>query len=382
MRGIGGQAVLGFVAQITQQVTSIGMVLVVAGATGSLARAGLAAAFYSIGAGMARPVQGRLIDRRGPRAVLVVTGCLHAAALACLAREGGAPIAILLALAWLAGTGLPPVSVAMRIEWARRRPPELRTATYSLVYLVQELALFGGPLLFGGIVAVLSPSAALTVIAVVAGAGALVLAWAMRAGRPEGATPGGLGVLRDGGMRLLLTVIVLLGGALGVLEVGLPALAVARGVPAVSGLLVAAISLGGIAGALGYGRLRWAARPARRLVVLLTALCVVLLPLVMPGDLYVVGGALFLAGLAINPALATSSLVVDELAVAPAEAFGWLSTAIGAGSAAGGGLAGAIGQYAGAARSLLPATLFAALGAAVSLYLAGSHPQPVDISAR
>jgi predicted MFS family arabinose efflux permease len=319
---------------------------------------------------MARPVQGRLIDRRGPRAVLVVTGCLHVAALVCLARGGGAPIAILLAVAWLAGAGLPPVSVAMRIEWARRRPPELRTATYSLVYLVQELALFGGPLLFGGIVAVFSPSLALTVTAVVAGAGTLGLAWVMRAGRPDGATPGGIGVLRDGRMRLLLAVIVLLGGAIGVLEVGVPALAVARGVPAASGPLIAAISLGGILGALCYGRLRWSARPARRLGVLLLTVCLALLPLAVPGDLYVAGGALFFAGLAINPAMTTSSLVVDELEVAPAEAFGWLSTAIGAGGAAGGGLAGAVGQYAGAARSLLPATLFAAVGAAMSLSLA------------
>jgi hypothetical protein len=73
MRDVIGQAVLGFVAQVTQSVVSIGTVLVVAGATGSLARAGVAAAFFSVGAGMARPVQGRLIDRRGPRSSLLNT---------------------------------------------------------------------------------------------------------------------------------------------------------------------------------------------------------------------------------------------------------------------------------------------------------------------
>jgi len=370
--GVGAQAVLGLVAQLTQQVTPIGTVLVVAGATGSLLRGGLTAAAFSVGAGMARPVQGRLIDRRGPRAVLVATGCLHVVAVAGLTMGAGAgtPAGILVALAWLAGAGLPPVSVAMRIEWARRTPPELRTTTYSLVYLVQELALFAGPLLFGGIVALMSPSPALTATAVVAGAGTFGLARAMHAGRSPGPASGGAGVLRDGRMRLLLTVIVLLGGAVGVLEVGLPALATAHGAPAASGLLLALLSLGGILGALAYGRLRWAARPARRLVVLLFAVGVGFAPLALPGDLFVAAVALFFAGIALNPALTTSSLVVDELEVAPAEAFGWLSTAIGAGAAAGGSLAGTLGEYAGPARSLLPASLFAVLGAVLSLFLA------------
>jgi predicted MFS family arabinose efflux permease len=369
--GVGVQTVLGLLAQVTQQVTPIGAVLVVGGATGSLVRAGLAAAAFSVGAGTARPVQGRLIDRCGPRPVLVVTGCLHTAALVVLTRGAGAgaPSWALVALAWLAGVGLPPVSVAMRIDWARRTPPEFRTATYSLVYLVQELAIFVGPLLFSGVVAVLSASIALTVVALVAGAGTLALAQATQATRPRSAGAGGVGVLRNAQMRFLLTVVVLLGGAIGTLEVGVPALAVARGVPAASGLLLAMVSLGGIIGALFYGRSRWTAHPARRLVVLLLAVGVALIPTALPGDLLVVGMALCFAGIALNPALTTSSLVVDELDVAPAEAFGWLSTAIGAGAAAGGGLAGVVGEYAGPSRALLPAFVLAVLSAALSLVL-------------
>ncbi|MFG1711013.1 hypothetical protein ACFLIM_48430 [Nonomuraea sp. M3C6] len=52
---------------------------------------------------------------------------------------------MLIALAWIAGASLPPVSMAMRIAWARRMPEGHPTAAYSLVFLVQEVAIFTGP---------------------------------------------------------------------------------------------------------------------------------------------------------------------------------------------------------------------------------------------
>ncbi|TMR89129.1 hypothetical protein [Nonomuraea basaltis] len=56
--GVPAQAELGFLAQLTQQAAPVGIVLVVRCASGSLALAGLAAAAFSVGAGMGRPVQG------------------------------------------------------------------------------------------------------------------------------------------------------------------------------------------------------------------------------------------------------------------------------------------------------------------------------------
>ena len=61
-----------------------------------------------------------------------------------------------------------------------------------------------------------------------------------------------------------------------------------------------------------------------------------------------------LAGLAINPALTTSSLLVDRHGrTRAAEAFGWMSTALGAGTAAGSAAAGALAQHSGLAPSFL-----------------------------
>ncbi|HEX4817838.1 MAG TPA: hypothetical protein VFV66_34280, partial [Nonomuraea sp.] len=137
--GVPAQAVLGFLAQLTQSVAPVGIVLVVRYASGSLALAGVAAAAYGVGAGMGRPVQGRIMDRRGAGVVLVATAFLHVAALVALvAGTGDWPWWTIVALAWVAGAGLPPISLSMRIAWGRRIPDGGRTAAYSLTYLVQE----------------------------------------------------------------------------------------------------------------------------------------------------------------------------------------------------------------------------------------------------
>ena len=374
--GVTAQAVLGFLSQLTQQVAPVGTVLVVQSESGSLALAGLAAAAFSVGAGMARPVQGRIIDRRGPRAVLIVTALVHVAALGgVLASAGTWPHAVTVALAWLAGAGLPPVSVAMRIEWGSRMPAEARTAAYSLVYLVQELAMLIGPLIFGATIALASTSSALGVVAVAAGAGTLAFSLVLRYGGAPPAAHRGR-VFQQVGMRFLLVVVVLLGGTLGALQVGLPALAAAMDAPAATGALVAALSVGGIAGATAYGARRWSSAPAVRLVTLMLVLGLVLAPLVLVGSLPLLWVMLFAGGLMLNPALTTSSLLVDGLApAAQAEAFGWISMAIGVGGAAGSGLAGLAGQQFGPSAPFLVASGSACLGAALATTLLTRKPR-------
>ncbi|NRQ36477.1 MFS transporter [Nonomuraea sp. NN258] len=369
--GVTAQAVLGFLAQLTQQVAPVGAVLVVQSETGSLVLAGLVAAAFSVGAGLARPVQGRLMDRRGPRPVLVATAFGHVAALVglVLCATSGLPGWVITALAWTAGACLPPISVSMRIEWGRRVSADGRTAAYSLVYLVQEIALLVGPLLFGLAIALASASLALGVVAVAAGLGTLAFARALRVGESSPARDRGR-VFADRMMIVLLLVVFLLGGTIGALQVGLPALAAAHGSPATAGLLVAALSLGGIAGAAGYGARSWGSAPAVRLVVIMLVLGLVLAPPALIGSLPAFWAVLFAGGLVLNPALTTGSLLVDELApAAQAEAFGWVSTALGVGAAAGAGLAGVAGQHFGVSAPFPVAAAFPLAGALLGLVL-------------
>ncbi|MGW4790917.1 MFS transporter [Nonomuraea sp. NPDC004297] len=376
--GVTAQAVLGFLAQLTQQVAPIGIVLVIQGSSGSLALAGVTAAAFSVGAGMGRPVQGRLMDRHGTGPVLAATAFLHVAALLALvgcARPGW-PQWPMAALAWAAGIGLPPVSVSMRIEWGHRVADGRRTAAYSLVYLVQELAMLAGPLAFGLLIAVASSSLALGLVAVAAGAGTLAFARALRASARAATRERGR-VFGDRRMAVLLSVVLLHGCVFGALQVGVPALASARGVPAAAGLLVAALSVGGITGAAAYGARSWGSRVPVRLALLMLLLGTALTPLALVGPLPLFGAVLFTVGLALNPALTTSSLLVDEYApAAQAEAFGWVSTALGMGGAAGSAVAGLAGERFGQGAPFLAAAAFALVGAGLATILTQRRGNP------
>jgi MFS family permease len=344
------QVVFGLLAQVTQGAGAVGIILVVRQHTGSLALAGGVVGALSIAAGLARPLQGRLIDRRGAREVMAASGVIHALALGGivgLARVTGVG-GWLVVLGFVSGLSLPPVSTSMRVDWGNEAGED-RTAAYSLVYLTQELAILTGPILLAGLVAVASASVALATLAALAGAGSVGFALATTSkvpGRALVALPRAV-VFRSSGMRWLLAVALLVGAVLGGLQVAVPTLATAHRAPAAAGVLIALLSVGGIVGATIYGNRRWRSRPAARLVWLLGALAVALGVILAVQSLWAVGILLLLAGVPLNPAITTFSLLVDQHvpAAAAGEAFGWLSTAIAGGTGAASALSAALAQH-------------------------------------
>ncbi len=367
------QACAGLVAQLTQGASTIGIVLVIHQHTGSVALAGAVAGALAIAAGVARPVQGRLMDRHGAAGVMIVCGLLHPAALMGIVGLSllGGPGPALLALGAVAGLALPPVSTAMRVTWGEAAATEDRTAAYSMVYLTQELALLTGPLVFAAITAATSASLGLVGVAAASAAGTVAFAASVQSAgwrRPQPPQQR-RSVVRGRGMQSLLAVAVLLGGVIGTVEVGIPALAIAHGTPAVAGVLTALLSVGGVIGAVLYGARRWAVEPAARLLWLLGVVAVSVGLMITTASLPVIGLLLVLGGLAINPALTTLSLLVDRETPGPtaSEAFGWLSTGISAGGGAGAAIAGALVQH---GRDARPAFIAAALAAVAATALA------------
>ena len=242
--GVRPQAVAGLLAQISQGAISVGIILLVHEKTGSLALAGGVVAALWIAAGVSRPIQGRLIDRRGPAAVMAVCGSFTRAAVAGIVGLAAlhAPGSLLVAAGALTGLTLPPVSAAMRVAWAEIAEPGERAAAYSLVYLVQEVAILAGPLILAGLIAAVSVSLALLVIAAVTAAGSLGFAASepppagTRSPRPATAEQA---LLRIRTMQVLLMVAVLIGAMLGGIQIGAPTFATARDAPAAAGLLIA-----------------------------------------------------------------------------------------------------------------------------------------------
>jgi predicted MFS family arabinose efflux permease len=258
----------------------------------------------------------------------------------------------------------------MRLEWGKLVGDADRTSAYSLVYLTQQLAILAGPLILAGTVAAASASAALIVVAAVAAAGSLGFAATVAPDGEGAAAPGerGRSVLRIPAMRLLMATILMLGAAIGALEVAAPTLATDHRAPAAAGLLIACLSVGGVLGATIYGSGRWRAAPGRRLLVLVVLVTVALAPMIVVDDLVAVGALLLLAGIALNPALTTFSLIVDQHvdARAAGEAFGWISTAISSGQGGASALAAAVAQH---QRDPRPAFVIATLAGAAATVL-------------
>jgi hypothetical protein len=236
-------------------------------------------------------------------------------------------------------------------------------------------------LLLAAVLSATSASAALVTVAAVACAGTLAFAVSLPAELPRGpaASRGGASARGDSGrggavliapgMPALIATAVLVGGVIGGLQVGVPIFATAHGAPAASGLLIAALSVGGIAGAAIYGGRRWRPSPTVRLLALLTGLGVVVAIAIAASGLVLLGAVLALAGLLLNPSLTTISLHVDwhVSPASAAEAFGWLSTGIASGTGAASAVAGAVSRPGQARPAFAVAT---AAGVAAALLVA------------
>ena len=382
----GWQAASGLFAQITQGAGAVGIILVVRQHSGSLALAGAVVGVVSIAAAAARPAQGRIIDRHGSAAIMAVCGVIHPAALLAIVglSQAGAPGSLLIAAGVLGGLTLPPVSTSMRVVWGDAIGAENRMSAYSLIYLIQELAILAGPLILSAVIAISSASLALVVIALLSAGGTLGFAASVRerGADREPHPQARAGVFGSVAVRMLVAIAFLLGGVIGGIEVAAPAFAISHQAPAAGGLLIASLSVGGIVGAAVYGNRRWRSTAAARLLVLLgTLTAAVLLGASATGALEV-GALLLVAGVCLNPALTTITLLVDQHTPGrtAAEAFGWLSTGFAAGGGAASAIAGAVaGRHDGARPAFLVAAVAGGLAtgfAALARRRFGVAPPP------
>lgn len=361
------QAALGALAQISQGAAPVGLVIVVGGGTGSISLAGAVVAAMWVTAGIGRPIQGQLMDTYGHGRFLSASGVVHAAALVVLTllARSATPGALIVALGAVAGASLPPVSSSMRVVWAQDEVLARRARAFSLVYVSQSVAVLIGPLVIALVIAIASGAIALDVAAAITAAGTIAYAASIRP-RAVGRPASHRRLLRSRGVMRLLAVMLLVGITIGALEVAAPALAIQRGAPVLGGVLNALMSVGGVAGALLYGSVRWRAHDGVRLPWLLGLATVASASLVVLPALSLVGLSMFVAGLGIFPGLIAVSLLLDGLARGTAAGFGWLSTASAGGTALGSALAGALGQGSGLAAAFAAAAVAAALALAVS----------------
>jgi MFS family permease len=364
------------IGRIPIGIFSLAIVLLVRQETGSFAQAGAASAAWAFGAGVVAPLQGRLVDRFGQPAVLIPSTLLNASAVAAfvLSARAGASTWLLAVFAWLGGAALPPLGACMRSIWADAFSDDAgaRNTAYTFESMIAELFYIVGPAITTLMIALSSPSVALVVAIALSAAGTIGFATAAlsRGWRSEHQARPRAGALAAPGMRTLMLAIVPTGIAFGVLEVAMPAFAVAHGHAAgLAGILLSAMALGSLVGGLWYGARNWSGPIVARFIGLEVLFTVGLLPLLVADSIGSMVALMALAGLALAPSAAAGYLVVDHIAPpgTVTEATTWVMTANVAGAALGAALGGVLVQEMSVRAALVVACAGPALGTIVAI---------------
>jgi len=328
----------------------LSMLMCLRDSMGSYALAGSVSGVYFVSMAVGAPFQGRLIDRRGPKAVLAATGIVSPLALLAilLAAREGLGFAAVAAAAAVAGAFATPITVLTRTLWRMRfTRDEDRRRAYSIDAVMIEVNFTLGPAIVAGVVAVASPTAAfaLAIAAVVAAFLVFVLSPALRYFKAEPpAERHLLGPLTEPRLLVVFATTFGITMSFGQLEVGYPAYATFLGLPALGGLLLATNSFGSALGGTFFGGLELKAPVERQFAATLAIMAVPLALHAFVDGALAFAVAAFLAGAAIAPTIACQSVLVSRLAPAhyATEAFTWSSTFIvsglGAGMAVGGWL--------------------------------------------
>lgn len=348
--------------------TGLAILLLVQGASGSFVSAGAAGGSFVAGLACTAPALGRLIDRHGPRLILLACAALFPASLCALVATvsaGAAPLAVV-ACAAAAGASFPPITVCMRTYLRRQHGDQAGlTIAYSLDSVLIELMFIVGPMLVALFVAYASASAAVGFAAACGAIGVLLFlrADALRNWRvvPRGATTL-LGPLGEPRFVALIGLVVCYSVAFGMIEVGLPAYAAEAGRPALAGVLLGLMSIGSALGGLTYGSRGWRGPLMRQFSLMIGLMGIGLALLAAPWSVPAFAALSFLAGMVMAPTLIIQSMLIATTARAEhtAEAFTWSTSALLAGVASGIILGGALVE---AWRS--PAAMVAAGGAAL-----------------
>lgn len=164
-----------FLARLPFAMMVVGVLTLVASATGSVALAGLTSAAVGVGVVVAGPFIGDLVDRRGQRPVLVPLGIANGLLLALfpVVVLSGMPEPVLLATAALIGLSAPQAAalsrtrllVIARDRLAGSRRDRTLSRVMSYESAADETAFVVGPVLVGLLAALLAPWAPIAIAA-------------------------------------------------------------------------------------------------------------------------------------------------------------------------------------------------------------------------
>jgi predicted MFS family arabinose efflux permease len=357
-RGSPAFSATGMLARLPIAMMTLGIVLLVSSVTGSYALAGQVSAAYVVGNALVAIPHGRLADRFGQTPVLYVDAVLFALTTGMLVHAATAGWATPWPHVWaaLSGAALPQVGSMVRARWAHLvTTDQERHTAFAVEAVGDEVVFVTGPALVTFLSTLYAPQTGLVVALVVGTAGPLLLATQTRTAPPphpraDDAPPVAMPWDR---LLPLAAAAVAMGALFGALEVATVATAGDAGHKGVSGVLLAAFSLGSMIAGVVAGALHWTTPDHVRFRVGIGVLAGALLVLPFLGQLLLLGIVLFLIGLTLAPTLiAVVSLVESSTPRSRlTEAMAVFQTGISAGIAPGAYLAGVVADDAGGSAS-------------------------------
>ena len=366
-----------FLGRLPIGITGLAILMLAQSATGSFAQGGTVAACYTLGLATLAPAIGRVIDRQGPRRLLLACAFAFPTALMALiaALHWGAPVWSAWLLAAAAGASFPPITVCMRTFLKQRlKDDALLAAAYSLESVLIETIFIVGPLLVAFFVALVSPAAAVVFAAVCGCAGTLFFrgARALADWRIEPRRAASIfGPLSEPGFIPLLVVVVCYASAFGLVEIGTMAYAAELERPAFAGVLLGIQSVSSAAGGLVYGSRSWGLPLARQFPLALMVMGLGIAPLAWLSSDWAFALWCLPAGLAMSPALIMQAMLVAKLSRPEhaTEAFTWSASGLLAGVGMGLTMGGALLDFAHSPSALLAAALFSLAAGLLALWL-------------
>jgi len=367
----------------------LAILLYVQSGTASFAVAGMISAFYVLGVAAIAPLIGRMIDRVGPRPLLLSSTVIYPSAMIALVllAENGATVGWLAVSALIAGAMLPPITVCMRTLFPRiLADADMLQTAYSVDSIVVESIFVAGPALIALFVAMEFRSGAVLFAAICAIIGSVLF---MRAPvirmwtRPmTHVRTSLLGPLRNRRLLMLYAATALYSIAFGLLEVAITALATTQGRPAAAGVILALASVGSGMGALVYGSRGWAMAPQRQYVVAQFAMAIGLFTLAPVTNLYWLALLCMIACSPMAPVIALQSILVARFTPRAmlAESFTWAATALLSGVSAGIAAGGVLVDGHAPSIAMIAAgisTLSAALLSALAIFAVEAPPEAV-----
>jgi MFS family permease len=351
---------------------------------GDFARAGTAVGVNFVVMALAAPVQGRIIDRNGPRKVLWVTGTVNPLALVgvLLSAHYHAPFFLIIAFAALAGAFASPITTLTRTMWRTLFDDEdERRTAFSLDAVMIEINFTAGPAIMAVLLATWGATAAFaTAIAIVVASLAIFLSSGALKHFVQSANAERhlLGPLTEPRLLLVFTATFGLTLCFGLLEVGYPAYGTALAAPALGGLLLSLNSMGSAVGGAIFGGMHLQARIERQWAATLALMSIPIFLHAVAPDTRTLAVLAVLAGGLIAPSIASQSVLVSRLAPAhyATEAFTWSSTAILVGLGSGVALGGTLVETVGLRPAFAIGGCVVAAMAALALMIPAAQPAP------